>query len=97
MDKVYETEHTVQMHTHPCYELTYYADGTGATEVEGEKSVLFRVRLLLPPPTRRTPKHIKTALPWYALVSILPRLFLHAFSWIKIAAWLIRSALSAES
>lgn len=37
MDKVYETEHTVQMHTHPCYELTYYADGTGATEVEGEK------------------------------------------------------------
>lgn len=37
MDKVYETEHTVQMHTHHCYELTYYADGTGATEVEGEK------------------------------------------------------------
>ena len=37
MDKIYQTEHTVQMHTHPCYELTYYAEGTGATEVEDKK------------------------------------------------------------
>lgn len=50
MDKVYETEHTVQLHTHPCYELTYYAEGTGSTEINDKKFVFIPDTFILAAP-----------------------------------------------